>query len=37
MGVKIFTGNVPAGSVNTGSESRGWMKIQVVRQGMATK
>lgn len=37
MGVKIFTGNVAAGSVNTGSESRGWMKIQVVRQGNGYK
>lgn len=37
MGVKVYTGNVAAGSVNTGSESRGWMKIQVVRQGNGYK
>jgi hypothetical protein len=37
MGVKVFTDNVAAGSVNTGSESRGWMKIQVVRQGNGYK
>ncbi|CAI8939868.1 HmuY family protein [Chryseobacterium sp. IT-36CA2] len=33
MGRKIFTGNVPTGSVTTGGDSRGWMKVQVVRSG----
>lgn len=31
MGKGIYTGNVPAGSVTTAGESRGWMKIQVSR------
>jgi hypothetical protein len=31
MGKGIYTGNVPAGSVTTAGESRGWMKIQISR------
>lgn len=37
MGKDIFTGNVPVGTVTTGGDSRGWMKIQVVRQGDSYK
>ncbi|AZA54234.1 HmuY family protein [Chryseobacterium sp. G0201] len=33
MGKEIFTGAVPIGSVSTGGDSRGWMKVQVVRSG----
>lgn len=33
MGKEIFTGAVPVGSVSTGGDSRGWMKVQVVRSG----
>jgi hypothetical protein len=33
MGKEIYTGSISAGSVNTGTVSRGWMKIQVVRNG----
>ncbi|WP_449398782.1 hypothetical protein [Chryseobacterium wanjuense] len=31
MGKEIFTGTVPTGSVSTGGDSRGWMKVQIVR------
>lgn len=37
MGKEIFTGNVAVGSVLTGGDSRGWMKVQVIRQGEAYK
>lgn len=37
MGVKMFEGNVPAGVAETGTEPRGWMKIQVKRQGNGYK
>ncbi|WES97936.1 HmuY family protein [Chryseobacterium arthrosphaerae] len=37
MGKKIYTGSVPAGSVTTGGDSRGWMKVQVVRSGINYK
>ena len=33
MGKEIFTGSVATGSVATGGESRGWMKVQIVRSG----
>ncbi|SDQ06291.1 HmuY protein [Chryseobacterium soldanellicola] len=33
MGKEIFTGTVATGSVATGGDSRGWMKVQVVRFG----
>ncbi|WP_415326510.1 HmuY family protein [Chryseobacterium sp. MMS23-Vi53] len=33
MGKEIFDGAVATGSVNTGTVSRGWMKVQVVRSG----
>jgi hypothetical protein len=31
MGKEIFTGSVPTGSVATGGDSRGWMKVQITR------
>lgn len=31
MGSKIYSGDIPVGSVVTGGESRGWMKVQIVR------
>lgn len=31
MGKELYTGSVPVGSVMTGGDSRGWMKVQVVR------
>ncbi len=31
MGKEIYTGSVPIGSVTTGGDSRGWMKVQIVR------
>ncbi|WP_267406108.1 MULTISPECIES: HmuY family protein [unclassified Chryseobacterium] len=31
MGKEIYTGSVPIGSVSTGGDSRGWMKVQIVR------
>lgn len=37
MGKNVFTGTVPLGTVTTGGDSRGWMKVQVVRQGDAYK
>ncbi|MFZ4927763.1 HmuY family protein [Chryseobacterium sp. Mn2064] len=37
MGKGIFTGSVPLGTVTTGGDARGWMKVQVVRQGDAYK
>ncbi len=33
MGKEIYEGSIPTGSVYTGGESRGWMKIQIVRSG----
>lgn len=33
MGKEIYTGTVPSGSVATGGDDRGWMKVQVVRSG----
>lgn len=33
MGKEIYTGTVATGSVATGGDSRGWMKVQVVRSG----
>lgn len=33
MGREIFTGSVATGSVATGGDSRGWMKVQIVRSG----
>ncbi|WP_312765600.1 HmuY family protein [Epilithonimonas sp.] len=37
MGKNIYAGDVPIGSVATGGEDRGWMKIQVVRNGNGYK
>ena len=31
MGKEIFTGTVPVGSVATGGDSRGWMKVQITK------
>lgn len=31
MGKEIYSGSVPTGSVTTGGDSRGWMKVQVTR------
>lgn len=33
MGKEIYKGSVSAGSVVTGGDSRGWMKIQITRNG----
>ncbi|GAA5090731.1 hypothetical protein GCM10023210_17300 [Chryseobacterium ginsengisoli] len=33
MGKEIYTGAVATGSVATGGDSRGWMKVQIVRSG----
>ncbi|WP_028121483.1 HmuY family protein [Epilithonimonas tenax] len=33
MGKEIYTGSVPIGSVITGGEDRGWMKLQITRSG----
>lgn len=33
MGKEIYNGSVPVGSVATGGDNRGWMKVQVVRAG----
>ncbi|MBV8325422.1 HmuY family protein [Chryseobacterium sp.] len=33
MGKKIFTGTIATGSVATGGDSRGWMKVQIVKSG----
>jgi hypothetical protein len=37
MGKEIFTGTVPTGSVATGGDSRGWMKVQIVRTATGYK
>lgn len=37
MGKEVFTGSVPIGSVATGGDDRGWMKVQVVRSGTGYK
>ncbi|WP_292009761.1 HmuY family protein [Chryseobacterium sp.] len=37
MGHNIYTGSVATGSVTTSGDSRGWMKIQVVRSGNGYK
>lgn len=37
MGREIYTGTVATGSVATGGDSRGWMKVQVVRSGEGYK
>lgn len=37
MGLDIFKGNIAAGSVATGGDSRGWMKVQVIRQSDSYK
>lgn len=37
MGKEVFEGSVAAGSVNTGTVSRGWMKVQIVRAGEGYK
>lgn len=37
MGHEIYTGTVATGSVSTGGDSRGWMKVQVVRSGEGYK
>ncbi|MCX8531286.1 HmuY family protein [Chryseobacterium luquanense] len=33
LGKEIYNGSVPVGSVATGGDNRGWMKVQVVRAG----
>ncbi|UQB69639.1 HmuY family protein [Epilithonimonas zeae] len=33
MGKNIYTGSIPIGSVTTGGTDRGWMKLQIVRNG----
>ncbi|MFY1045607.1 HmuY family protein [Chryseobacterium sp. GP-SGM7] len=33
LGKEIYNGSVPLGSVATGGENRGWMKVQVIRAG----
>lgn len=37
MGKELYTGAVAQGSVATGGDSRGWMKVQVVRSGEGYK
>ncbi|WP_299176561.1 HmuY family protein [uncultured Chryseobacterium sp.] len=37
MGNEIYSGTVATGSVATGGDSRGWMKIQVIRSGNGYK
>lgn len=37
MGKEIYTGTVPTGSVATGGDDRGWMKVQIVRAGNGYK
>lgn len=37
MGKELYQGNISLGAVITGGNSRGWMKIQVTRQGDAYK
>lgn len=37
MGKDIYSGTVPTGSVTTGGDERGWMKIQMVRWGTGYK
>lgn len=37
MGKEIFTGAIANGSVATGGDSRGWMKVQVVKSGDSYK
>lgn len=37
MGKDIYTGTVPTGSVTTGGDSRGWMKVQIVRTATGYK
>ncbi len=37
MGKELYTGAVAQGSVATGGDSRGWMKVQIVRSGEGYK
>lgn len=37
MGKDIYTGTVPTGAVTTGGDSRGWMKVQIVRTATGYK
>lgn len=37
MGKEIYSGTVPTGSVATGADDRGWMKVQIVRAGNGYK
>jgi hypothetical protein len=37
MGKEIYSGTVPTGSVATGGDDRGWMKVQIVRAGNGYK
>ncbi|WP_265428996.1 HmuY family protein [Chryseobacterium sp. YIM B08800] len=37
MGKEVYNGSVPVGSVVTGGDDRGWMKVQVVRSGTGYK
>ena len=37
MGKEIYSGTVPVGSVVTGGDDRGWMKVQIIRFGTGYK
>lgn len=37
LGKEIYNGSVPVGSVSTGGDNRGWMKVQIVRAGAGYK
>lgn len=37
MGKDIFTGVTAVGSITTGGDSRGWMKVQIIRSGAGYK
>jgi hypothetical protein len=37
LGKEIYTGSVPVGSVSTGGDNRGWMKVQIVRSAEGYK
>lgn len=37
MGKKIYVGDIPVGSTYTGGDARGWMKVQITRNGQGYK
>lgn len=37
MGKEIYKGDIEKGSVSTGGDARGWMKVQITREGSAYK